>query len=114
MKTQSNEPIAPVQAIGEGKFYVHTNIVQKTREAGPDNAEPTQYYEADTVTVNELTYDAIIVAMLRQNYTISQEVAFINNYLASGMIATSPEGIEYLAYQDCRNVAKEAARLVMI
>ena len=60
MKTQSNEPIEPIQAIGEGKYYVHTNIVEKTREAGPDNPEPTQYWEADTIRVEFATLDEVI------------------------------------------------------
>ena len=60
MKTQLNEPIESIQAIGEGKYYVHTNIVQKTREVGPDNPEPTQYWEADTIRIEFVTFEEIM------------------------------------------------------
>jgi len=113
MKTQSNDPIQPIQAIGEGKYYVHTNIIQKTREAGPDNPEPTQYWEADTVLVADLTYDSIVVAIIRTMYTVSQEIGLINNYIVADMLPSSPEGIEYAVYQECRTTAKVLAKAVL-
>ncbi len=107
MKTQSNDPIEPIQALGNGKYYIHMNIIKKVDESGRD------YWESDTVLVVDLTYDSIVVAIIRGSYNISQEIALINNYLAAGLLPESPAGIEYSAYQACRNSAKEAAKAVL-
>jgi hypothetical protein len=108
MKTQSNDQIQPIQSIGDGKYYIHTNIVQKVREE-----DGSLYWEADTVLVTDLNYDCIVAAIIGSSYTIDQEIALINNYLASSLNNESPEGIEYAAYQQCRNDAKEAAMDVL-
>lgn len=92
-----------MQAIGGGRYYIHTNITEKVDDEG--NA----YYEADTVVVSVLTYEAIVEALIRERYSVAAEIALINNFLdTEGQTAESVA--EYQAYQDYRHAAKSAAR----
>ena len=51
MKTQSGEPIMPLQALGGNSYYVHKNIVSKKDE------NDTDIYEADTVRIDNVTLE---------------------------------------------------------
>jgi hypothetical protein len=106
MKTQSKEPILPIQAIGGGKYYFHFDIEQKQDE------EHGEYYEADTVTVADAGYDTLVEAVIRTRYTLSNELAMINNRIAE------PENAEKLAefeaYQQWRVKAKAEAASALI
>lgn len=101
MKTQSKEPIQPILAIGGGKFYFHFNIEQKQDE------EHGEYYQADTVEVGDISYDTLVEALIRTRYSLSNEIAMINNRIAE------PDNLEKLAefeaYQAWRLKAKEEA-----
>lgn len=101
MKTQSKETIIPIQAIGGGKYYFHFNIEQKHDEEHGD------YYEADTVTVPETSYDTLVEAVIRTKYTLSNELAMINNRIAEPNNAEKLA--EFEAYQQWRLKAKETA-----
>ena len=54
MKTQSNEPIDPIQELGGNSFYIHKNIVVKKDENDND------VYEADTLRVDNVTMEEVI------------------------------------------------------
>ena len=49
MKTQSGEPIVPIQALGNDSYYIHKNITVRKDENDAD------IYEADTVRVENVT-----------------------------------------------------------
>jgi predicted DNA repair protein MutK len=101
MKTQSKEPIQPILAIGGGKFYLNFNIGQKQDE------EHGEYYEADTVEVSDTNYDTLVEALIRTRYSLSNEIAMINNRIA--FPADTDKTAEFEAYQAWRIMAKETA-----
>lgn len=55
MRTQSNEPIEPIQEIGDNSYYIHKNITTKT-----DDESGLVSYEADTLRVDNVTYEEVI------------------------------------------------------
>lgn len=101
MKTQSKEPIQAIQPIGGGKFYFHFNIQEVNTE------ENGLMYEADTVTVSDTQYGSLVEAVIREKYTVSNELAMINNRIA--MPDDADKMAEFEAYQQWRVMAKAAA-----
>ena len=61
MKSNSSDLPLSIQAIGDGKHIVRTNIVQKTNKDGI-------YWEADAVLVTDMTYGGIVEALIRGGF----------------------------------------------
>jgi hypothetical protein len=59
MKTQSSLEIQPIQDLGDNSFYIHKNITKKVHVPDGMNAQTGEYWEADTVRIDNATLDQV-------------------------------------------------------
>lgn len=77
-----NEPQA-IESIGYGKYHINTNIVEVEREL-EDGTTITEW-ECDQVTIDGIpTYEKVVVAMIREEYTENDELALLRQQATKG------------------------------
>jgi len=73
--------------------------------------EEQQFYTYEEVIVDKLpSYDKIVSSIIRERYTIDEELALINNHLLG---STPSEAVEYQNFQDWRALAKAVGKVVV-
>lgn len=95
-----NEPQA-IENIGGGKFYVNINIESVEREL-EDGTTVTEW-QCDQVTIDGTpTYEKVVVALIREEYTENDELALLRQQAAK-----SEEFTEFYTYcEGCKATAK--------
>jgi hypothetical protein len=72
MKSQSNEFPLKIQDLGDGTSHFNYNVIETFTE------ENGTVYKYDQVVIkNPVTYSKKIIALVREKYTIDDEIAFI-------------------------------------
>ena len=103
MKSQSGSQ-QPLLQYSQGGILITFNSIQKTK-IDPFKGEQ-KYWEADQIKVSDNpTRDEIIEAIIGTNFSIKNEIAFINNNNKGDKKSID----EYQGYQTCRDVAKGIA-----
>ena len=98
MRTQSDNRPQPIEDIGKGNFYVNMDVREVTEEG-------KTHYEYDCVrTVGYPTYGAVVEALVRERYSVSDELAIQRQR------DTKPEAFE--EYNDFVEACKAKARPV--
>lgn len=98
MRTNSKSLPQRLLDLGNGKYHINYNVVQSEDE----NGDPEFNY--DTAVVNgEPNYNNTVAAILADRYSLPDEMAMINNFLAGEDIE------EYQEYQHYRRRAKAVA-----
>lgn len=98
MKTNSKRAPERLLDLGNGQHHINYNVTEGVDE----NGEPDFNY--DTAVVNgEPNYNNTVAAILADRYSLPDEMAMINNFLAGEDIE------EYQEYQHYRRRAKAVA-----
>lgn len=83
--TYANIPPA-TETLSDGRIRVNYNVVETTEEReiiDPETGEPTgetetvTVYVCDTVIVDKFDYVSLIVALIRQKYSVNDELAIL-------------------------------------
>ncbi len=114
MKTQSTAPIAPIQDLGNGTWYVHMNILEKETEQNPMMQTGNRtVFEADTVMVSSLTVDVVAESIFRERYPLLSEISLLKDFREKQMDETTQEGINYNECQAFRSQSFALAKEVL-
>lgn len=91
-KVNSDTKPAAIEAVGNGQYYYHYNIVEQ------QNEERTGY-DFERVIINEKSAKAAIEAVIKKMYSLSQEIDLRNDYERYKLgIGTQDMSDKYIAY----------------
>ena len=103
-----------LEAVGNGNYLYNWDIKEETKDMGPDMESITQYSCLQVTVVGEPSYEKIVEAVIRSNYTTSEELALINKFNSynEGIITDGTIVEEYKAYlQFAADTKKQAKTL---
>ena len=99
--------------LGDGRYYYNFHVVE-TEKKDPETGEVTPSFDYDQVViVGKPTYHKVVAAVIRDKYSVDDELALINNYNESLKAKTkgNPESVkEYEEYLVFRTETKEMVK----
>jgi hypothetical protein len=90
MKSGSNIKPLALESAGDWRWFVNYNVKEITREEGV-------YYEYEQVLVDKLDYGLIVSAIIRERYTLDNEMSVQRKGIAD---SGNAEFIEYNAFAE--------------
>jgi len=91
-KVNSDNRPAAIEAVGNGQYYYHYNIVEQQNEERAG-------YDFERVIINEKSAKAAIEAVIKKMYSPSQEIDLRNDYERYKLgIGTQDMSDKYIAY----------------
>jgi len=89
------------------KFYDFGKTKQVNYNVSERECEGVVMYEYDTVTIDKLDYSHIVRKLISERYTIEDELALINNYIADPAMYEDRYN-EYQSYrEECKLLATQ-------
>lgn len=104
MKTNSDHRPESLLDLGDGSWHFNYNIqeIEVNDESGARTA-----FEYDTVHIRDNRYESIVVAMIRERYTIDEELS-----IQRQRDEKTGEFQEYFDYcEECKTIVKQGLAL---
>ena len=104
MKTNSDHRPPALLDLGDGSWHFNYNMREVERENEPGTG---MVFEYDTVHVRDNRYEAVVAAMIREKYTVDEELS-----IQRQRDEKSEEFREYFDYcEECKSKARQGLGL---